>query len=93
MTHKHTPAPWKFFTEGNGNILCDGNSNIIGVVRPINNFGDYSESKANAHLISAAPDLLEALIEVEQMIYANELNQGTMDIVTAAIKKARGEDA
>lgn len=41
-------------------------------------------------LANIAGELLEALIELEQMIHANELNEGTMSIVREAISKATG---
>ena len=52
---KHTPGPWIVDTDY---IIQDGGTsdeNTIAIV------GDQEEWKANAHLIAAAPDLLEAL--------------------------------
>jgi len=45
---------------------------------------------ANAQLIAAAPDLLAALIELQQMVEAGENNEGTHEIVRNAINKAKG---
>ena len=45
---------------------------------------------ANARLIAAAPDLLAALIELQQMVEAGENNEGTHEIVRNAIAKAKG---
>ena len=45
---------------------------------------------ANAQLIAAAPDLLAALIELQQMVEAGENNEGTHEIVREAITKAIG---
>lgn len=49
------------------------------------------EPLANARLMAAAPELLTALIEVEQMIQANEINEGTMQVVRGAIAKAENK--
>ena len=38
----------------------------------------------------AAPDLLAALIELQQMVEAGENNEGTHEIVREAINKAKG---
>jgi hypothetical protein len=42
-------------------------------------------------LREAAPDLLAALIELQQMVEAGENNEGTHEIVRNAIAKAKGE--
>ncbi|MGS8100390.1 hypothetical protein [Providencia sp. PROV_01] len=57
MEFKHSPAPWmatkrEFFIE-----LYDDNGSYVGL----------TNSTANARLISAAPELLETLIEVVEM--------------------------
>ncbi|XTD82968.1 hypothetical protein AB8849_07095 [Proteus vulgaris] len=57
MEFKGAPAPWiatkrEFFIE-----LYDDNGNYVGL----------TNSKANAHLIATAPELLEALIEIVEM--------------------------
>ena len=38
----------------------------------------------------AAPDLLAALIELQQMVEAGESNEGTHEVVREAIAKATG---
>lgn len=88
MTQKHTQGPWRF---GNDKGYCvkDAHGRMVANCHTFDQID--RERYANAHLIAAAPDLLEALIEVEQMIHAGELNQGTMDIVATAIAKARGQ--
>lgn len=63
----------------------------------------YPDAEANARLISAAPDLLEALIEVREMLFARPdivsklrplmgfAENATSDRAAAAIAKAKGE--
>ena len=63
MSTKHTPGPWQAVNSGrhewshwiNG---PDGQSSVVGVTRLAR---DPTRSDANARLIAAAPDLLEAL--------------------------------
>ncbi len=92
----HTTGNWKiwpFHAKDNEiQIYADGTPLIAKVY-----FRDVSinEQLANAHLISAAPDLLEAL---ETMVKAYEDNSQTYammaaDLARHAIKKARGENA
>jgi hypothetical protein len=83
MDKKHTPGPW----------YVEAEFDEFGTVYAIMDVDtqDREEIKANCRLIAAAPDLLEVLIEVEQMIHANEMNEGTMGVVRIAIAKAIGE--
>lgn len=54
MNTKHTPAPWSY---KNNCVIGDNATEVVAQV-----FGfDTKEKKANAKLIAAAPDLLEAL--------------------------------
>ncbi|MEX5886289.1 hypothetical protein AB6F64_08105 [Providencia hangzhouensis] len=85
MEFKHSPAPWmatkrEFFIE-----LYDDNGSYVGL----------TNSTANAHLIAAAPELLEALIELTES--AKEAIDGlgdlsdAIDTAKAAIAKALGQ--
>ena len=77
MTHKHTPAPWSAKW-----VMRDSSSGQYRVShRPFLN--SRAESVANSKLISAAPDLLEAL---EAML---EDFDGWSDEFILSIEKAR----
>ena len=52
---------------------------------------DFEEGKANAKLIAAAPDLLEALIDCIEIFDAMNTKAITVDKARAAIAKAKGE--
>lgn len=96
---KHTPGPWEAvrnssFWEINPSYYrwCSNVPFTIGDVCASDpGHPDGGLQEANARLIAAAPELLEALIEVEQMIQAGEMNEGTMEVVRNAIAKANGE--
>ncbi len=60
MATKHTPGPWK--QEGN-NIVADYTA-TCGVVASVSAMPNKWETEANARLIAAAPELLEALRDV-----------------------------
>ena len=56
----------------------------------INNYATKSEAKANAKLISAAPDLFEALINIEND--DNRIPSTIWEMRNKAINKALGEE-
>jgi hypothetical protein len=107
MQNKHTPGPWKLGTLditpfGTGlsmGIDAEGHGELAMVVWQMED--DQIEGKqslqceANAKLIAAAPDLLEAL---ELMLITRENERGLRgqdsplhDRARAAIAKARGQ--
>ena len=91
----HTPGPWTYdaLQRGGGykalktrwTILAPGVDDEVGTVR---RGGDIGE--ANARLIAAAPDMLEALRLCELHLRSNH-DGGLADTVRAAIAKAQGE--
>lgn len=92
---KHTPGPWWLDDDG---FIASGNGDTYETIAdPHCSDLDIDEREANARLIAAAPELLEALEElVEQCETAQGLsdyNYGKFDLVHAlkAISKARGE--
>lgn len=68
---KHTPGPWEFEEisdagdeRGEGFIIGGNLGGLVGAALPWPtelDSGDFSRVEANARLIAAAPDLLEAL--------------------------------
>jgi len=99
MTSKHTPGPWFFDGPSDNLIVWEWN-------RPDNRICFMTidgPARANAHLISAAPDLLHVATlfaaSIEYMIAADRKNgddEGasmkgiTLNVVKAAIAKAEG---
>lgn len=70
MTTKHTPGPWACVDASNhahDYRLTKPNGEPLPVNAPGN---DHSEQRANARLIAAAPDLLEALEESNAALHA-----------------------
>ncbi|SUC14447.1 Uncharacterised protein [Proteus vulgaris] len=82
MEFKGAPAPWiatkrEFFIE-----LYDDKGNYVGL----------TNSKANAHLIATAPELLEQLIRLRNKIASYKPDDDDdLDIVDAVIAKALGQ--
>lgn len=63
---KHTPGPWEIVRYGDGDslVICtapDGNWRICFMATPGASSGAMKKIEADAHLISSAPDLAEAL--------------------------------
>jgi len=91
---KHTPGPW--MVSSNGAAVVDtathGQELIIVQERGV-------DSEANARLIAAAPELLEAAIRAEELLssvtdIASELapfQNTALRLLRAAIAKAGGE--
>jgi hypothetical protein len=107
---KHTPGPWYPPHLARDDVKCDCETifslnteePVASVIwaNPRDRFAvDYpslEEAKANARLIAAAPDLLEALeallVAVKQVPAMNHMRYDALGIkVNAALAKARGE--
>jgi len=56
---KHTPAPWKFKDTGASAKIISADGGTIATII-VTSKGTPEEKKANARLIAAAPELLEA---------------------------------
>ena len=100
--NKHTPGPWRRAESYRPEIqnvgtsaqapyiLCADGRNVAAAM--IGGFEDMAEVDANARLIAAAPELLEALVRLlaqaacEGSIWTDPMNEAR-----AAIKKATGE--
>lgn len=87
---KHTPGPWFV---SNGDLLRVARSNggspiVVAGVHKIGSRGGacLGDPLANARLIAAAPDLLEAL----KMVSGVDLHHEVLAAVDAAIAKAEG---
>ncbi|MBN6350370.1 hypothetical protein JZM10_02675 [Providencia rettgeri] len=86
MEFKHTPAPWDLNKRQDGFNIVDGDNS---------GFVAHVPKQDNAHLIAAAPELLEALIELTES--AKQAIDGlgdlsdAIDTAKAAIAKALGQ--
>lgn len=84
MTNQHTPGPWRF-EESTKTIRAVPQNYWLATMDSWDGAVDH---EANARLIAAAPDLLEAL---ELALVATDGNWE--DRARAAIAKARGQEA
>lgn len=86
---KHTPGPWKLRTTLSSRPEIIGGNRILAEVIVY----EFPETKANAHLISAAPDLLEACIHSLGLLatYAPKEIE-TLNELRQTIAKAEGKD-
>ena len=91
---KHTPGPWTQGIKDNTCVWLDGNVEIDGMTM-MSNFSLWIDcnTEANARLVAAAPDLLEAL---KAMIAAHVVpstackERPAYEQAVAAIAKAEG---
>jgi len=98
---KHTPGPWTLFQDQSVRHYAGieaGKLSIVSIgypdeLNPIDDSGVHGrtdeEALANAYLIAAAPDLLEALENLEND--DNSIPYHAWDMVQSAIAKAKGE--
>ena len=98
MSNKHTPGPW--FAE---DLIEGTDQEFIGVSSDnVNNIADVwaidttqEQCQANARLIAAAPELLEALRSAHHMLTRDYIDPAKMAVVykcSEAIELATGED-
>lgn len=98
---KHTPGPWDFYTkpQPNGCPIVGARGLMVAMLAHSINYEDQKQvAIANARLISAAPELLEALILLEAEMVASGNANATdfgwplaIQKTRAAIAKATGE--
>lgn len=111
MNTKHTPGPWKAlerYTNSNTIPIARklGNDNTYAIFAECNGLGGVrgnTEGDANARLIAAAPELLEALIAAEDHLVGLYGDGGQLaesgnrpfalhNQIVAAIAKATGKE-
>ena len=94
MEAKHTPGPWEF-VEWSGHRSISADDSACGFCITVNGYrlplcdleGDLDECEANARLMAAAPDLLEALLDCRRALELANFT-GELAVVDAAISKA-----
>lgn len=98
---EHTPGPWSIHhTEprsGEVAVVYCTTTGYVNICGASDREWSNSINDANAHLIAAAPDLYEAAYEALEDMQAVRHScgtyelQGTVEKLTAALAKARGE--
>lgn len=93
MKTKHTPGPWKVLEIKNDKelmFIVKSEERMIGSFH-----GFYSDAddklKADANLLAAAPEMLEALDYAQECIEKGIKSDDFLWQLDALIKKARGE--
>lgn len=93
--NKHTLGPWKVSTGNTGRFRTPTIEvtalHDSGIDQTVAHITGISSGKANARLIAAAPDLLEALEEVLAYCVEHGHDWMCMAQARAAIAKATGE--
>jgi hypothetical protein len=101
MTTQHTAAPWETLEIHDGIAIKDSRNVTIaycGYATEADDIElDKGETEANARLIAAAPDMLEALEDAEEIISSlmaiheeDETDVPSIVTIRAAIAKAKG---
>jgi len=93
MTHKHTPGPWKLAWEDGKHGVVASSIPEPNVVALVGNRDDGRNDirKANARLMAAAPDLLEACEVAERILTEYGIPDERRTEIQSAIAKATGE--
>ena len=95
MSAKHTPGPWRL-CRVDTDLVLDGNYKAIAKAsfRATSTMNLVHETKANARLIAAAPELLEALKTLTAYLGKTATHTSDLEAVWDAekvIRKATGE--
>ena len=94
--NKHTKGPWKFIPwMGRFMVVTDDGHGDMIAKMPDNRHEPVTapRNEANARLIAAAPDMLEALKRVVLFMDSPLCHCGACAAIRAAIAKATGEEA
>lgn len=105
---KHTPGPWIVPDDGTIGTVADSQGRVVAQAQQVTSADrhtDHAERRANAQLIAAAPELLEACkktitwlafnagrMEADPNHHPQALKniKEDLDVVIAAIQKAEG---
>ncbi len=85
----HTPGPWSYFHDSCTQCESEGKAEYIVMGPPDGHHGQFS-NEADARLIAAAPDLLEACDAALHWITDIDNANRTVKQLRAAISKATG---
>ncbi len=99
MCNNHTPGPW--WVDEDGYIAAGGGDDYVTIAEILGANDEIDVIRANAALIAAAPELLDALQEILQITeylapekFDDAAHQGAFDATLAraraAISKAKG---
>jgi hypothetical protein len=97
-TQKNTPGPWTIDEKLEGQT-CITSKQHVSFAEPIicrvsdSSHVPLSEQDANAHLIAAAPDMLQALLVLRSYFEGKEHIPNALAPAIAAIAKATGTNA
>lgn len=89
---KFTPGPWKW--DGDHIARFDVYQDERGIIATLDPWGHLEETKANARLMAAAPELYESLKLLLADLAGYEAYEKPLyavDVAIAALAKARGE--
>lgn len=99
-TTKHTPGPWHIGSgNGEGSIFADNGRTRLEIggttlypICQVNRKWEDEEDEANARLIAAAPELLQAIKDLFRecaMVHKSWGNDDNTEEAAAAIKRAK----
>jgi hypothetical protein len=94
MSTQHTKGPWKFGSSNDDSVYKRNIGGSDGYHVAVASSREDDEVDANARLIAAAPDLLEALQSIVDMDVAYQRGpkvEDAVEVARAAIAKATGE--
>ena len=92
MKIKHTNGPWLITTIDGEDCLMVGGGDGSEVVADIRTHQPESEVEANAHLISSAPEMYEALKKLAECSKEIPLMKYEQGLVDKAIAHAEGRE-
>jgi hypothetical protein len=84
---KHTPGPWTEDPEGLVAVSIEGGDGSV--VCDVHGAANDARCEANARLIAAAPEMFEAMGEVQSLLYSAD-NAETLEMKAKCIRKAFG---
>jgi hypothetical protein len=89
MSAQHTPGPWEITGFSDCQLITKDVPPALG--QPLAIGRTYGPDQiANARLIAAAPELLEALEECAFVLKAHKINDRVRDVAASVIAKAKG---